>query len=237
MRTIRAIGGPLSQRPFYEEREVERLCAEELMAVGLYPSAPEPVRIERFIGKRFGVRVVYEEVPPGVLGYTRFGRNGVEAVVVSRDLAEDGSAVAERRLNTTLAHEAGHGLLHGHLFVLEESAESLFGADGEAGRGKIMCRDDSVAHQGRPAARRYDGRWWEVQANMAIGPLLLPRRLAEKALDGLLDASSAIGVTNLAPGAREEAIRRLATTFEVNAAVAHIRLEVMYPAAGVQLTL
>ena len=30
--------------------------------------------------------------------------------------------MAERRMNSTLAHEAGHMLLHGHLFALERRA-------------------------------------------------------------------------------------------------------------------
>src|SRR5437588_601706 len=83
--------------------EIERICTEELHAVGLYPSRPEPVRVERFIEKRFNVSATYEELPPGVLGYTRFNRGGVEAIVVSCALCDEGTRAAERRINTTLA--------------------------------------------------------------------------------------------------------------------------------------
>ena len=32
-------------------------------------------------------------------------------------------------------------------------------------------------------SNRYDGRWWEFQANQAMGAALLPRKLVEVALD------------------------------------------------------
>src|SRR3989441_11554119 len=65
----------------------------------------------------------YEDLDKGVLGFTQFGRTGVQAIVVARALDEDGTRPAERRIRTTLAHEAGHGLLHAHLFALDRSEE------------------------------------------------------------------------------------------------------------------
>ena len=83
MKTFRATSGPFAERPFYELKEIERICTEELHAAELYPSRPEPIRVERFIEKRFHISPTYEELPHGVLGYTRFNRDGVEAIVVS----------------------------------------------------------------------------------------------------------------------------------------------------------
>lgn len=124
----RAKSGPFSEQPFYKIEEVENLCTGELSKVGLLPPTPSPVRIEQFIEKRFKISPVYEELPEGVLGLIEFGPNGVRRIAVSKSLSEDGSKSAERRINTTLAHEAGHGLLHAHLFVLGEKPASLLGA-------------------------------------------------------------------------------------------------------------
>ena len=73
----------------------------------------KPIRVDRFIEKRYRIVPQYEDILDGILGFTRFGAKGPEEVVVSRSLSEEGSRVAERRMNSTLAHEAGHMLLHG----------------------------------------------------------------------------------------------------------------------------
>src|SRR2546422_8265658 len=131
MKSYRATSGPFAERPYYELNEIERIRTEELHEVGLYPSRPEPVRVERFIEKRFHVSPTYEELPDGILGYTRFNRDGVEAIVVSCALCEEGTRAAERRINTTLAHEGGgHGLLHAYLFVIGTESGSIFAGEG-----------------------------------------------------------------------------------------------------------
>src|SRR2546422_283147 len=150
MRSYRATSGPFAERPYYELNEIERICADELDGVGLYPSRPEPVRVERFIEKRFNVSATYEELPAGVLGYTRFNRDGVEAIVVSCALCEEGSRAAERRINTTLAHEGGgHGLLHAYLFAVGTDTGSLFEGNKDIGSTRILCRDDTAAGEGQ----------------------------------------------------------------------------------------
>src|SRR6266550_2761460 len=156
MKSYRPTSGPFAERPFYELKEIEGICAEELHGVGLYPARPEPVRVERFIEKRFRVSPTYEELPDGVLGYTRFNRDGVEAIVVSCALCEEGTRAAERRINTTLAHEGGgHGLLHAYLFVLGADTRSLFAGDADIGSTRILCRDDAGAGAGHGVRRVY----------------------------------------------------------------------------------
>src|ERR1035437_378680 len=118
MKTFRTAKGPFAERPYYKEHEIENICTDALREVGLLPANPEPIRIDRFIEKRFGVVPSYEDLPEGVLGLTRFGKNGVQEVVVANALDGDSSATAARRVRTTLAHEGGHCLLHTHLFVL-----------------------------------------------------------------------------------------------------------------------
>jgi hypothetical protein len=230
MRSYRATSGPFAERPFYELKEIERICTEELDGAGLYPSRPEPVRVERFIEKRFQVSPTYEELPHGVLGYTRFNRDGVEAIVVSSALCEEGSRTADRRINTTLAHEgAGHGLLHAHLFVLEADARSLFEGDADIGLARILCRDDAPTEDGQVGRRVYRGRWWEFQANQAMGALLLPRKLVEQCLEGVVQRCGVLGHPVLPGARRETAVSHVADVFDVNPVVARIRLGELHP--------
>jgi hypothetical protein len=230
MKSYHARSGPFAERPYYELSEIEQICTEELHGVGLYPARPEPVRVERFIEKRFNISPAYEDLPQGVLGYTRFNRDGVEAIVVSRVLCEEGSRTAERRINTTLAHEGGgHGLLHAHLFVLGADTRSLFEGDADVVASRILCRDGSAATDQQMGRRVYRGRWWEFQANQAMGALLLPRKLVDECLERILVQRGSLGHPVL-PGARRgEAVALVSGVFDVNPVVARIRLGELYP--------
>ena len=225
MKTFRQ--GAFANRPFFTDDEMERTATEELRAAELLPSSPSAIRIERFVEKRFGSSCVrYEALDRGILGYTQFGPSGVEAIIVSRALSEDGSRVAERRINTTLAHEAGHGLLHAHLFMLDSFPISLFDSAEDVTQTRILCRDDTDPSE-RP--RRYDGRWWEFQANRLMGALLLPRPLVHTCLEGLLVREGALGAGLLLDGFRPTAAGLLSEVFDVNPAVAKIRIDTLYP--------
>lgn len=224
MKTIRSKKGPFSERPHFESGEIERMCADELRKAGLYPSKPGPVRIDRFIEKRFGAPHSYETLPDGVLGFTRFGSHGVEEIVISADLESDDGSPDERRLRSTLAHEAGHGLIHAHLFYLGTKPLSLFGESDPS--PQILCRDVSQVGE-RP--RGYDGRWWEFQANRAIGGLLLPQDLVERALSGFAVPLGSFGRIALPESKREAAAQELARVFNVNPAAARIRLSEIVP--------
>ena len=202
------------------------MCCDELRGVGLLPLSPEPIRIDRFIEKRFNVSPQYEELPNGVLGFTRFGKNGVKAVVISAALDAEGGKVAGRRVRTTIAHEGGHGLLHAHLFALDDIPLHLFDKDSHSG-DQILCRD---VQGDEKKAHRYDGRWWEVQANRAMSGLLCPRPLVLDAMKPFLAPAGLLGVEVLAENRREEAVRSLAEIFDVNPAVTRIRIAEMYPA-------
>ncbi len=227
MKTYRSTKGPFQERPYFSQNEIEDLCQDELRKVDLLPATPEPIRIERFIEKRFHVTPVYEELPAGVLGFTRFTTTGVKEIVVSRTLSEEETKTAERRINATLAHEAGHGLLHSHLFVVGAQPERLFGSEFDPKAPKILCRDETA---GLSKRSQYDGHWWEFQANQVIGALLLPRALVQMALDkSLLKATGTLGLRQLRPEDRGRGVELLASTFNVNPAVAKIRIEQLFP--------
>jgi len=228
MKTIRGKKGPFKERPYYTQDEIEEICTNELKKAGLYPPAPAPIRIDRFIEKRFHVSPVYEDgLPVGILALTCFGPRGVQEIVVSKSAVEEGNLASERRLSSTLAHEAGHGLLHGHLFALEGQSVLPLGELVDGDQVKVLCRDDSIGSQGDSG---YNGRWWEYQANRAIGSLLMPRRLVHEAIRPLLSTRGTLGRFVLPEEQRGEATRSLAGTFEVNHVVARIRIAELYPA-------
>lgn len=233
MKTFRSKAGPFSERPHFEPSEIDRICDDELRKEGLYPNSPEAIRIDRFVEKRFGVVPQYEDLPEGVLGYTKFTKKGVEAIVIAAALDSEKGKVAERRVRTTLAHEAGHGLLHAYLFALDEKLLHLFDADSHSDH-KILCRD--VQGEERKS-RAYDGRWWEFQANRAMGGLLCPRTLVQEALKPFLVPSGSLGAVTLDEKRRDGAVRRLADILDLNPIVAKIRINELYPAETGQLRL
>ncbi|HVB55961.1 MAG TPA: hypothetical protein VNE63_05935 [Candidatus Acidoferrales bacterium] len=225
--------GPSSKQPYFSPSQIEQICCDELRKEGLFPDGPEAIRIDRFIEKRFRVSPQYEELPVGVLGFTKFGKDGVKAVVISAALDAEGDKVAERRVRTTMAHEAGHGLLHAHLFALNEIPLHLFDKDSHSG-DQILCRDVQ-GHELK--AGRYDGRWWEVQANRAMSSLLCPRPLMQEAIKPFLAPAGLLGVEVLNESSREEAVRALADIFDVNPVVTRIRISELYPPQTGQLHL
>lgn len=193
--------------------------------MGLYPAQPEPIRIDRFIEKRFGRAPDYEDLPPGVLGYTKFGKTGVERIVLCSELAEEESEVARRRERATMAHEAGHGLLHAYLFAVETPNSTLFGQDNCSG-SQILCREV----MGDAPVNRPKSSWSEFQANRAIGGLLLPRKLVTAALQPYMVHAGTLGGSVLDSARRTEVEHTLSTVFDVNPIVARIRLNDLFPA-------
>ena len=225
MRTVQTRNGPFAERPHYEISEIELICTDALKSTDLLPESPKPVRIDRFVEKYFNVTPSYQSLPEGILGYTEFGSDGVKAIIVTTALDEDGGNVSERRVRTTLAHEAGHGLLHMHLFALGEKPCQLF--EDSSNQPKILCRDVQGETLGLSS---YDGRWWEYQANRAIGGLLLPRRIFSKAVEPFCEAKGGLGLPRVRESFREFVVKELAETFNVNPVVVRIRLNELFPA-------
>jgi hypothetical protein len=220
---------PAKRTMYFKPGEIEQLCLDELKAADLLPADPSPIRIERFIEKRFKVTPQFEDLPDHILGFTRFGPNGVSAIVISRILSDESTQVADRRLSTTLAHEAGHALLHGSIFSPTE-IETELSLDGVDHREqKILCRDQGIAGENRSTPGNNANNFLEVHANRAIGGLLLPKPLVEKALDSILATRGLLGNRVLESDRREDAVAILSKIFEVNPIVARIRLEGMYP--------
>src|SRR5271165_4558482 len=158
MRKVPTPSGPYPFQLYFDDLgEIDEICLEALKTQSLLPSKPGPIRIERFVEKEFKTALRYEDLGPDNLGCTIFNRmGGVEAILVSRSLEEQNTTPARRRARSTVAHEAGHGLLHGLLFI---DSPDL----GENHR-RILCRSEDILGESQ---RSYRGRWWEFQANQA----------------------------------------------------------------------
>src|ERR1700757_392118 len=170
VRKVPTPSGPFPFQLYFEDLgEIDEICLEALKRQSLLPSKPAAIRIERFVEKEFKTALRYEDLGPDNLGCTIFNSSGaVEAILVSRSLEEQNTIPARRRVRSTVAHEAGHGLLHGSFFI-----DGNFPDLGENQR-RILCRSEDILVE---TQRSYRGRWWEFQANQAIGSLLLPRSL------------------------------------------------------------
>lgn len=224
MREIPAPGEPFERRLYFDNGEIERICADALKSAGCLPTSCSPIEIDLFVEKAFDCRVVYDSLPPGVLGAAAFRRDGkVAAITVSRSLDSAGQ-VGQRRARTTWAHEAGHGLLHGPLFAQGNVRHPVLDSCFDYKRRRILCREPDF----RASGTGYDGKWWEWQANQAIGPLLLPRELVRTAVEPLTEERGMLGFRVLPSAHREPAARLLAETFDVNPAVARIRLSGLF---------
>lgn len=226
MKIYKAKSGIFDERVWYEHCEMENICLDALRSVDLLPNSPSPIRIDRFLKKKFGVDAEYKDLSNGVLGFTEFGDKGVERIVIAESLDLDSSISSERRINTTMAHEAGHGLFHSHLFVFK--GHSLF--DELKENPKVMCRDElrNVFN-----GNNYNNEWWEYQANVAIGALLLPLPLAEEALKPFT-IDSGLLLKTLNDNEFDNAVKSLSETFDVNPAVARIRIREIFPKTNQQ---
>ena len=207
------------------------MCESALSEAGYFPSEPSRVNIDRFVEKHFAISPQFEDLPQGVLGYSCFDSGGMVSMHIATALTDEGTRVAERRVNTTLAHEAGHGLFHSYLFSFAEGGLDLFQSDPDVTRDRILCRDENMPQP------KVHGRWWEIQANMAIGPLLMPRSLVLEAVKPFLASTGLLGIGAVPEDTRESVVAKLSSIFDVNPVVARIRLEGITKPSGSQLSL
>ena len=215
-------GSRIRQNLYSTDREIEKMCLEALKASGFLPDSPQPIDIESFVEKHFETDLDFAtELDKGVLGWTLFGGKGeIMMVGVSPELSNDSSEMGNRRCRATVAHEAGHCLMHPILF-LEDTTQSL-AENLDFKNNRILCRKDDF---GRP----YDGRWWEVQANKAIGEFLLPKSLVRIAVSEFLVTRGVLGIETLPADNLDVACKHVADVFEVNLTPAKIRLEKLFP--------
>jgi hypothetical protein len=221
-------GSGIRQNLYFKDHEIESMCVEALKNSRFMPDEPGAVDIESFVEAHFETNLDFgTSIEKGVLGYTLFDKKGkIRLVGVAPELANDTSVIGSRRCRATVAHEAGHCLMHPILFM-EDSTQQLH-ENLDFQQSRILCRKGDFTG-------KYDGRWWEVQANKAIGEFLLPRHLVKMAVKDFLTPKGTLGLEVLDGDRREEAVQHVADTFDVNLTPARIRLAAMFPDAGEDL--
>lgn len=223
---MRRAGQPQRGR-FYPTGEIERLCETDLRHAGYLPDHPEAIRIDRYLEKRWSIDLDYAPLPDGVLGMTVFESGKPAEVLVARALVDDATRPGERRLRSTLAHEAGHCLLHAGIWPdITGGATPLFADLSEPTRPRFVCREGTVGAEGK----KYRGEWAEWQANTAIGGFLLPTSLVVLAIEPFTRPEGLLGTPGLDWSRAEDAARALADVFDVNPVVAKIRLDALFGA-------
>ena len=206
---MRMVGG----RPWYEDQDMEDMTEEALRGAA-WPREGngKAVDIDRVVSKHLRIQPVLADLEAGILGQTRFRRNGPPIIEISKTLADEAAASnrgAFHRYRTTLAHEASHVLFHSCLYV--DSGESLFGEQAEVPFN--LCRGGNMG-------RFVGSDWKEVQANLGMACLLLPR------IEVIKEIRENASLT------REELIIHLSKTFLVSPEAARYRFEKFSPAAS-----
>ena len=216
---------PFAHVLYLEKDEIDQMCEEALREAKLLPDAPSAINIDSLIESHFEARLDFgTDLGADVLGFTFFSPKGKPEVVGVSPSLDEGTKVSERRIRATLAHEAGHCLFHPILFMEDGGQRELRGSNVDTDQRRILCRKGDI----NPAGK-YDGRWWEYQANCAIGGFLLPKKLVIESVSGLTEPVGKLGAVGLPNHQRANAETTVAETFEVNPIVARIRLSAIYP--------
>jgi hypothetical protein len=204
------------RRPWIAFDEIERTAADALKAAGLWPSAGSlRVDIESLVEVHLGAVVDYGvDLDRKTLGYTVFDAR--PRVVVNRELTDLAEAPASPlglrgRWRATLAHEAAHILLH----------RGRYGV-GRASAAQTSPRGLAIED---PAEDLGPGSWREVQANMGMAALLMPR---QPFLDEVRRLLTVVGPVFPPLGRNstiaQQLIRGLAESFETSHQATELRL-------------
>lgn len=173
--------GPFLEYFYIPEARILRLANDKLVSLGLMPSSPGPVPIERYCDIRWGAPEDYIDLPPGVLGRAKFSETGLAVIEISRELSEDTTRIGNIRTRSTLAHEIGHGELHAEKYAEKIRHNNLQGdffkvSGASLGQVEIACREDQIF-------RFNKDEWWEIQANKFMAAVLMPKHLLRQVFD------------------------------------------------------
>lgn len=233
MNTRRDTASPFGVRVFYDAAEFEQMMDEARHRVGddVFTEG-QGIDVDRVLLKAYRVEPDFVDLPQGVLGRTQFKPDGQVRVEVDKQLADaaESDQLSRRRLRSTLAHEGGHIACHLPIFLEDLSTPSLFGRDEEAASPNILCRDLGVGAQ-----QRYDGKWWEFQANQCMALLLLPAALVRSYLKAILADKKLDSFDEALRADRDvEVIRELGRVFDTSDQMTLFRLTALgfVPEAG-----
>lgn len=218
------------ERIWITPTEIEDLMSDELTKAGLMPKVDDPVvDLETFVEQHLKAEFdSYATLDATVLGETEFRVGARPKVSINKDLT--GAALDDDetqpgilgRWRATVAHEATHVIVHRCLFNLNEDQGFLF--DEQASEPELKhlqrCMKRDVLFRGATSD------WREIQANMGMAALLMPKALFTAAfrqemeclnLDRVDKGSSAVSLM----------VGRLATRFKVSKQATSIRFETL----------
>ena len=219
-------------RLWYAPSEIDTIMVSELVSAKLMPSSDDEdlaIDVEPFAQAHLMVRLdQYAKLDTHVLGITEFRRGERPKISVNRDLTgsalddEDATPGMIGRWRATVAHEAAHVLLHGHLFEVDSMQRGLFGGESLPARNQLFrCLKRDVGY------RREHSDWREVQANMGMAALLMPKPLF---VDATLQALASVGINDnsIEAGSAEHRhlVDQLAARFSVSKQAVSIRLTI-----------
>jgi hypothetical protein len=220
---------------WFDPHEIEKLMETELTKAGLLSDTSAGIDIEDFIERHLQVPLdqYATDLDPGVLGLTEFFSDGSCKIRISRALSDevdrDESCPPgiKGRWRATMAHEAAHVVMHKGLFVAAGGKQtSLFENAGPPRSQKLLrCSNEDLTRVSRPGAAQPDPE--EVQANMGMAALLMPRPTFRAAAEAEIQRVS--GTKTLAHADTREwmVVRALATRFQVSKQAASIRLQTL----------
>jgi hypothetical protein len=209
--------------------EIEEIMSSELNKAGLMPDLSNPVvNLEAFVESHLKVHFdSYATLDPTVLGETEFRVGAPPKVSINKDLtgaAFDFDETAPGilgRWRATVAHEASHVIVHKCLFSQNEYSHSLFD-DPETAEPEVQHLQRCLKRE--VMFRNISSDWKEIQANMGMAALLMPRELflgafrQELALLGLSKAERGSNIVTTL-------VDKIAMRFQVSKQATGIRLE------------
>ena len=218
------------RRLWFEENEIEWMMEDELRKAGLFPSVADPVvDLESLLEIHFGVKLdLHAVLDDDVLGVTHFLSGKKPLVSINKALtsqAETGDAPGGilGRWRATMAHEAGHVVLHRSLVEVPYEQGSFFSEITKGSTSSLLrCLKRDVSFS------RGDYDWKEVQANRGMAALLMPARVFRGLTLDVVNANDFEDLSERLPETSSaefsNLVRELSRRCEVSQEAARIRL-------------
>jgi hypothetical protein len=228
--------GPDGQpRIWYEPEEIESITEDELKRAGVFPTPKDPVTdLEPLIEVHLKAKLdQYAELSPDVLGVTHFQTRQRVNISINRLLTEAAEETPPRpgvvgRWRATMAHEASHVILHRYLFDPILAGTIVSGSNvAKPEYDRLMrCLNSNVVPQDSANWNRTRSTkdWREVQANMGMAALLMPRRLFSRIAHQKIDELMLTGLAKGSPSSNALCLA-LSEIFRVSKQATAIRLE------------
>jgi IrrE N-terminal-like domain len=220
------------ERIWITPNEMEDLMSAELIKARLMPDLSDPVvDLAAFVEQH--LKAAFDSYAPlesTVLGETEFRVGARPKVSINKDLT--GAALDDDesqpgllgRWRATVAHEATHVIVHRCLFNLNEDQGSLF-AELDAAEPEVKhlqrCMKRDVLFRGSGTSD-----WREIQANMGMAALLMPKGLFVAAVRQEMEQLH-LDRVDKASAALLALVERLAMRFKVSKQATGIRFETL----------